>query len=117
MDSGVEHLAQSVSTTCGRMPLSPLARALARSSIMARVSASVSGSPTPQAWERTRLTCSCADLLGGNAHGGEFAEAGVDAVGGLAGGDEAIDDRARGLHALDRVRVRARLSRRASATA
>ena len=36
------------------------------------------------------------DLFGGDADGGEFAEAGVDAVGGFAGGDQAIDDRAGG---------------------
>ena len=44
-----------------------------------------------------------ANLLGGDADGSEFAEAGVDAVGGLAAGDDAIDDGARGFHALDGV--------------
>ena len=50
---------QSVSTTRGRTPLKPFASALARSNIIARVSASLSGTPRPQAWERTRFTCSC----------------------------------------------------------
>ena len=42
-----------------------------------------------------------ANLFGGDANGGEFAEAGVDAVGGFSGGDEMVDDGARGLHARD----------------
>ena len=44
-----------------------------------------------------------ADLFGGDADGGEFAEAGVDAVGGFAAPDDALDDGARGFHALDGV--------------
>ena len=48
----------SVSTTRGRTPLSPFAKALARNSIIARVSASPSDGPTPLACERTRFTCS-----------------------------------------------------------
>ena len=51
-------MAQRVSTTIGRMPLNPLARALARSRIIARVSGSLRGSPTPHACERTRFTWS-----------------------------------------------------------
>ena len=50
---------QRVSTTRGRTPLSPFASAFARSSIIARVSASLSGEPTPLACERTKFTCSC----------------------------------------------------------
>ena len=50
-------MAQSVSTTRGRTPLRPLARAFARSTIIARVSASLSEAPTPQQCERTRFTC------------------------------------------------------------
>ena len=44
-----------------------------------------------------------ANLLGGDADGSEFAESGVDAVGGFAAGDYAIDDGARGFHAFDGV--------------
>ena len=44
-----------------------------------------------------------AHLFGRDAHRRELAEAGVDAVGGFARGDDAIDDRARSLHAFDRV--------------
>src|SRR5580698_5575920 len=44
-----------------------------------------------------------ANLLGGDADGSEFAEAGVDAVGGFAAGDDTLDDGARGFHALDGV--------------
>ncbi len=40
-------------------------------------------------------------MLGGDADGGELAEAGVDAVGGFAGGNELIDDGAGGVHAGD----------------
>ncbi len=43
------------------------------------------------------------DLFGGNADGGEFAEAGVDAVGGLACGEEIVNDSAGGFHAGDSV--------------
>ncbi len=43
------------------------------------------------------------DLFGGDADGSELAEAGVDAVGGFAAGDDALDDGARGFHALDGV--------------
>ena len=41
------------------------------------------------------------DLFSGDADGSEFAEAGVDAVGGGAGGDEFFDDGAGGVHAFD----------------
>ena len=51
-------ISQRVSTSNGRTPLYPLAKELARSSIMARVAASESGSPTPAQCERTRFTCS-----------------------------------------------------------
>ena len=44
--------------TAPRTPECPLESEFARSSIMARVSATESGSPIPTAWERTRLTCS-----------------------------------------------------------
>ena len=46
------------------------------------------------------------NLLRGDAHGSEFAEAGVDAVGGRAGGYEFVHHRARGFHALDGGRVK-----------
>src|SRR5262252_7106272 len=42
-----------------------------------------------------------ADLLGGNAHTGEFAEAGIDPVGGFAGRDKLVYDCAGSVHALD----------------
>ena len=51
-------ISQSVSMTTARTPEYPFASEFARSNIMARVSASASGSPTPTAWERTRFTCS-----------------------------------------------------------
>jgi hypothetical protein len=42
-----------------------------------------------------------ADLLGGNAHTGEFAEAGIDPVRGFAGRDEFVHDSTGSVHALD----------------
>jgi hypothetical protein len=42
------------------MPLSPLASTLARISIIARTTSRGSGSPTPQACERTTFSCSSA---------------------------------------------------------
>src|SRR5450432_3748624 len=41
------------------------------------------------------------DLFCRDADGSEFAEAGVDAVGGGSGGDEFFDDGTGGVHALD----------------
>ncbi len=41
----------------GRTPEKPLASELARSSIMARVTSSAKGSPTPTACERSKLIC------------------------------------------------------------
>ncbi len=49
------------------------------------------------------------DLFGGNSDGRELAEAGVDAVGGFAGGYQPIDDGAGSVHALDRVRMESNL--------
>src|SRR3954471_3064983 len=56
---------QSVSTINGRTPECPLAMEFARSSIMARVSASLSGSPTPTQCERIRFNCSSRICSGG----------------------------------------------------
>src|SRR6266566_2024159 len=42
----------------GRTPLVPRTSTLARSSIMARTASMASGSPTPEAWLRIRLSCS-----------------------------------------------------------
>ena len=52
------NMAQRVSARTGRTPEKPLAMALARSASIARVSRSLKGAPTPQAWLRTRFTCS-----------------------------------------------------------
>src|ERR1019366_1082308 len=50
-------ISQMVSMMMARTPEFPFDSELARRSIMARVSAMESGSPTPTACERTRLTC------------------------------------------------------------
>jgi hypothetical protein len=44
-----------VSTTSARMPDTPTARLFALSSMIRRTMCAGSGSPTPQAWLRTRL--------------------------------------------------------------
>ena len=67
---------------------------------MARVSDLLSGSPTPQAVRAHQIHLQLADLFGGNANAGQFAETGVDSVGGLAGSDQAINHRARSVHAF-----------------
>ena len=59
-DPGVEQGSRD-SMICGRTPEYPLARVLARSSIMARQTSAESSSPTPALWLRTMLFCSCAD--------------------------------------------------------
>src|SRR5262249_21479545 len=51
-------IAINVSITAGRQPENPLASTLTRCKIIARTAASGSGSPTPQACERTRFNCS-----------------------------------------------------------
>src|SRR5882724_6713479 len=55
----------SVSTIRGRTPECPLAMELARKSIMARVSDSLSGSPTPTQCDRIRLSCNSRICSGG----------------------------------------------------
>ena len=50
--------ASSSSTVSRRTPDAPVASALARSSMAARTTSVGNGSPTPQAWLRSRLSCS-----------------------------------------------------------
>jgi hypothetical protein len=57
--------ASSCSTTTGRTPEYPRASTLARSSMTARTSLTGSGSPTPPAWLRIRLSCSSRMRAGG----------------------------------------------------
>ena len=72
--------ASSRSSVSRRMPEKPLASTLARSAIDARTARTGSGSPTPAAWLRSRLSCSAPSASRGIARLGERAEAGVDAV-------------------------------------
>ncbi len=58
-------LQAACSTISTRQPLNPKASTFARSSIMARVSASESGRPSPQAWLRTRFNCRLFSSEGG----------------------------------------------------
>ena len=54
-DSPVQHFAERIDY-CRTNARMAFGKELARSAIMARTSADGSGSPTPTAWERTRLT-------------------------------------------------------------
>ena len=80
-----------MSITIARTPECPLESEFARSSIMARVSATESGSPTPTACERTRFTCKLANLIAGNAHIAQLAHASGDGVGEFVAGDDLVD--------------------------
>jgi hypothetical protein len=68
--------------------------------MVARTTGTGSGSPTPAAWLRSRLTCSVSELIRGNLDVGKITEAGVDAVGRLVSMREFLDDGARRMHAL-----------------
>ena len=70
---------------------------------MARVSAIESGSPTPTACERTRLTCSSRIWSPGDAHVAQFAHAGRDRVRDFVAGDNLVDDGARLIHNFARI--------------
>ena len=85
------------------MPENPFASTLARSAIVARTARTGSGSPTPAAWLRSRLSCSASSASGGIFDVGERAEAGVDAVGRLVAARAALDDGARRAHAVARA--------------
>ena len=74
-----------------RMPEWPLARVLARISIMARTIGVSNGSPTPTAWLITMLRCKLAHLVGRDDAVLERAEAGGDAVDDPAFGHELFD--------------------------
>ena len=71
---------QSRSAMTGRMPEKPLASTFARISIMPRTASTLSGSPTPQACERSRFSCSSARSSCGMRSSARVAEAGVDGV-------------------------------------
>ena len=85
------------------MPEKPLASTLARSAIDARTARTGSGSSTPAAWLRSRLTCSWARSSRCDARLGERAEAGVDAVDRRVALGAAVDHRARGDDARPRL--------------
>jgi DNA-binding Lrp family transcriptional regulator len=62
-------------------------------------SGSGSGSPTPLAWLRTRLRLEGDQFVQRNTHLGQLAEAGVDAVDGVASADDRLDDAPGRFHA------------------
>ena len=66
----------------GRTPEAPCARLASLSAIISRTTGAGVGSPTPAACDSTMLRCSVARSAGVDAHAGELAEAGVDAVDG-----------------------------------
>ena len=69
---------------------------------MARDSPSESGWPTPPAWLRTRLVCNWASLLSRNTHIGKLAKAGIDAIDGLPGGQNLLNQPAARCNAYQR---------------
>ena len=103
--------ATSASSVSRRMPEKPFASTFARSAISARTTGAGSGSPTPAAWLRNRLSCSAASWSRGNRDVGERAEAGVDAVDRAAARRVRVHDRARGADALARAASRGRRAR------
>jgi hypothetical protein len=70
---------------------------------MARVSGIESGSPTPTACERTRLTCKFADLIADDVHIAQLAHASRDRVRNLIIGDERVDHGAGTIDGLARI--------------
>ena len=78
-----------------RMPECPLARVLARISIMARTIGVSNGAPTPTEWLMTMLRCKLAHLIGRDEAILERAEAGGDAVDDPALGHELLHRGAR----------------------
>ena len=99
------------SSVSRRMPEKPLASTFARSAIIARTARAGSGSPTPAAWLRSRLSCSSPSASRGIFDLGERAEAGVDAVDRRVAGGVAIDDGARRVDGARGRRRRARPAR------
>ena len=67
---------------------------------MARVSGIESGSPTPTACERTRLTLQLANLISDDVHIAQLADAGRNCVRNFIVGDESVDDRASAVDGL-----------------
>src|SRR5258707_516491 len=54
----------------------------------------------PATMRADKVHLQLANLFGGNAHAGQFAESRVDTVSGLAGGDEFVYHSAGGIHLL-----------------
>ena len=84
-------IASSSATVSGRTPDAPCARLASFSAIISRAIATGIGSPTPAAWRKHDVALQGFEVGGRNAHAGELAEAGVDAVDRLALGDDARD--------------------------
>jgi hypothetical protein len=93
------------------MPECPRASALILSARMRRTTASGSGSPTPGRVREQKIALQQLELFGGYARLRQQAEARVDAVGGLAHGDDLLHQRARGGNAAAVVRRQAQGNR------
>ena len=96
----------------GGRPSGPCERLFASSSSIPRTTSAGSGSPTPIACERTRLSCSCARVGRVDADRREVAEAGRDAVHDRALGDHRVDRLASAHEPRARPRSRAAPARR-----
>ena len=83
----------SSASVAGRTPDAPWARLASFSAIISRATGTGIGSPTPAACESTMLRCSVSRSPVRDAHAGQLPEAGIDAVDGLALGEDASDGR------------------------
>ena len=70
---------------------------------MARVSATESGSPTPDRVRAHQVDLQLANLVAGDAHVAEFAHARGDGIGEFVAGDDVVNHGARTIHGLARV--------------
>ena len=77
-------MASSSSSVSGRTPEAPCARLASFSAIISRTTATGIGSPTPAACDEHDVALQGFEVGGVDAHAGQLAEAGVDAVDRLA---------------------------------
>ena len=83
--------ASSMATVSGRTPEAPCARLASLSAIISRTIGAGAASPTPAACDSTMLRCKDFEVARCDLDARQLAEAGVDAVNGLALGDDPLD--------------------------
>ena len=80
----VEHRASSRRSSSGRTPEAPCARLASFSAIISRTTATGIGFADTRGMREHDIALELCEIGGGDAHAGEFAEAGVDPIDGLA---------------------------------